>query len=223
MKSPPESMSPAMPPMIASESRFESLLFDAFETLEAGGWAMAVLFLVALVMFAVGVSVFLKIYSRGLHRIRERTWRAWIESPADRRGEPGRIIDGLSGRKTMKDVDDAVDAIRMGVLEPFERDLRVMKVCVGAAPLVGLLGTVTGMLVTFDALSTGSGGDKTMSMVAAGISEALITTETGLVIALPGLYFHFYLARKTQAGRRFVARLESVCKQRVLRGLAAAS
>jgi biopolymer transport protein ExbB len=82
---------------------------------------------------------------------------------------------------------------------------------------------VTGMLVTFDALSTGSGGDKTMSMIAAGISEALITTETGLVIALPGLFFHFFLSRKSQASKRFIARLDSVCKQRVLKGLAAAS
>jgi hypothetical protein len=64
---------------------------------------------------------------------------------------------------------------------PFERDLRVMKVCVSASPLVGLLGTVTGMLSTFAALSSGSGGDETLEMVAGGISEALVTTMTGLV------------------------------------------
>ena len=73
-----------------------------------------------------------------------------------------------------------------------------MKVTVSTAPLLGLLGTVTGMLATFDALAAGSGGDKTMDLVAGGISEALITTETGLVIALPGLFFQFILARKRE-------------------------
>ena len=73
-----------------------------------------------------------------------------------------------------------------------------MKICVSAAPLMGLLGTVTGMLATFAALASGSGGDKTMSLVAEGISEALITTETGLVIALPGLFLQYQLTRKLE-------------------------
>jgi biopolymer transport protein ExbB len=203
--------------------RFEELLVQGYEMWQAGGWAMIVLSVVALVMFTVGVSVLLQIYASGLFRIRERTWRQWLDSPSQRRGAVGRVIERLSGRRTIEDIDTTIDAIRIGDLEAFDRDLRVMKVCIGAAPLVGLLGTVTGMLVTFDALSTGSGGDKTMSMIAAGISEALITTETGLVIALPGLFFHFFLSRKSQASKRFVARLDSVCKQRVLKGLAAAS
>ncbi|MDQ7087725.1 MAG: MotA/TolQ/ExbB proton channel family protein [Acidobacteriota bacterium] len=78
--------------------------------------------------------------------------------------------------------------MQLSRLAPFERDLRFMKRCVSSAPLLGLLGTVTGMLTTFAALASGSGGEKTMSMIAGGISEALITTETGLVIALPGLF-----------------------------------
>ena len=98
-----------------------------------------------------------------------------------------------------------------------ERDLRVMKICVSAAPLVGLLGTVTGMLSTFSALASGSGGEKTLGLVAGGISEALITTETGLVIALPGVFFHFHLVRRSERYRAFLAHLESVCAQRLHR------
>jgi biopolymer transport protein ExbB len=95
----------------------------------------------------------------------------------------------------------------------------VMKVAVGAAPLFGLLGTVTGMLTTFGALASGSGGDQTMGMIAAGISEALITTETGLVIALPGVFFQYMLSRRLQAYKAFLAHLETVCTQTVHRRL----
>jgi biopolymer transport protein ExbB len=94
-----------------------------------------------------------------------------------------------------------------------------MKICVGAAPLLGLLGTVTGMLATFDALAGGAGGDKTMGLVAEGISEALVTTETGLLIALPGLFFQHQLARKHERYKAFLARLETVCNQRLYRKL----
>jgi biopolymer transport protein ExbB len=93
-----------------------------------------------------------------------------------------------------------------------------MRVCVTAAPLFGLLGTVTGMLTTFGALASGSGGDQTMGMVADGISEALITTETGLVIALPGLFFQYQLRRGPEKYKAFLVHLETACTQAVFRG-----
>ncbi|HXV76729.1 MAG TPA: MotA/TolQ/ExbB proton channel family protein, partial [Candidatus Polarisedimenticolaceae bacterium] len=107
-------------------------------------------------------------------------------------------------------------------LAPFDRDLRFMRRAVSTAPLFGLLGTVTGMLATFAALATGSGGDKTMDLIAGGISEALITTETGLVIALPGLFFQFHLTRMRDRYEAFLAHLETVCTQRFYRRLRAA-
>jgi len=88
-----------------------------------------------------------------------------------------------------------------------------MRVCVAAAPLLGLLGTVTGMLATFAALSSGSGGDQTMAAVASGISEALITTETGLLIALPGLFVQYHLTRQRDRYEAFLAKVESACAQ----------
>jgi len=94
-----------------------------------------------------------------------------------------------------------------------------MKICVGVAPLLGLLGTVTGMLATFEALASGSGGDKTMELVAKGISEALITTETGLVVALPGVFYQHLLARKYDQYKAFLAHLETVCTQTQYRKL----
>ena len=56
-------------------------------------------------------------------------------------------------------------------------------------------------------------------MIAGGISEALITTETGLVVALPGLFFQYQLVRKTERYKAFLAHLESVCSQTIYRRL----
>jgi biopolymer transport protein ExbB len=58
-----------------------------------------------------------------------------------------------------------------------------------------------------------------MEMVAKGISEALVTTETGLVIALPGLFFHHQLVRKFVCYKAFLAHLESACMQSLHRNL----
>jgi biopolymer transport protein ExbB len=149
----------------------------------------------------------------------EKTWRHWINYPDERKGPIGELLDFVTGVTSLKDTASCFEELRTTEIAPFERDIRVMKICVGAAPLLGLLGTVTGMLATFGALASGSGGEKTMGMVAAGISEALITTETGLVVALPGLFFLYYLSRKYERYKSFLAHLETVCTQDVYRKL----
>jgi biopolymer transport protein ExbB len=71
------------------------------------------------------------------------------------------------------------------------------------APLMGLLGTVIGMIVTFDVISVfGTGNARAM---AGGISEALITTQTGLLVAIPGLYMKGYLDRRAQKLRHRIS------------------
>jgi biopolymer transport protein ExbB len=72
--------------------------------------------------------------------------------------------------------------------------LTTIGVLAAVAPLLGLLGTVTGMIATFDVLAIfGTGNAKAM---AGGISEALITTQTGLLVAIPGLYMRGFLERR---------------------------
>lgn len=67
------------------------------------------------------------------------------------------------------------------------RRTQFLQILVGSAPLIGLLGTVMGMLTTFGGLGSSHGGNS-IDLVARGISEALITTETGLLIAIPALF-----------------------------------
>jgi biopolymer transport protein ExbB len=88
--------------------------------------------------------------------------------------------------------------LRMQSMLPF------VAICASAAPLLGLLGTVTGIMNTFTMIEIyGTGDVKTLS---GGISEALITTEFGLVVSIPSLLLYAYLSSKA---RKVVNRMES--------------
>jgi len=69
------------------------------------------------------------------------------------------------------------------------------KVLIAAAPLLGLLGTIIGMVDTFDAISATVGADAS-TVVSKGISKALLTTSAGLVVALPALLMTVLVRRK---------------------------
>jgi len=79
-----------------------------------------------------------------------------------------------------------------------ERRLPFIGVLAGAAPLAGLLGTVSGMLVTFAGLATSSQAQP-IDRISVGISEALITTQAGLLIAIPAAFLLALLRSQTQS------------------------
>ena len=77
-----------------------------------------------------------------------------------------------------------------------QRGLGLIKLLAAVAPLLGLLGTVTGMILTFQSISLFGTGDP--KLMAGGISQALITTVMGLVTAIPLLFFHTLLASRSR-------------------------
>jgi biopolymer transport protein ExbB len=192
--------------------RSTSLIEEAIRIWLSGGWAMIALAVNAMILFTIGFSLWIKFKTRA-KSVPERKWRRWIAEPDQRKGNVGRLLDFVMDATDLKDMTVRFAELDATELAPFDRDLKFMKRAVSTAPLLGLLGTVTGMLTTFSALATGSGGDKTMDMIAGGISEALITTETGLVIALPGLFFQYHLKRHRDRYEAFLARLETACTQ----------
>ncbi len=179
---------------------------------DAGGWAMYGIAALSMLMFATGIHLWMRLRERGLD-LPEHVWREWVDDPSQRRGVVGELLDFVMRGRSHDEMLSLCDEVRAREQSHFERDLKVMKTCVATAPLIGLLGTVTGMLATFAAMASGSGGDETMDQVTSGIAEALITTETGLVVALPGLFFQFQLTRRYQRYRAFLLHLESVCAQ----------
>ncbi len=84
----------------------------------------------------------------------------------------------------------------LGARTRLERGLPFLALAATTGPLLGLLGTVTGMIATFRLISSFGSGDP--KMLAAGISEALICTATGMAIAIPALLFHAFLSRRAK-------------------------
>jgi biopolymer transport protein ExbB len=80
---------------------------------------------------------------------------------------------------------------------PIETGLSFIKVLYVVAPLLGLLGTVVGMIATFQMITLFGTGDP--RMMAGGISTALVTTVLGLVVAIPLTLFHAFLQGKARA------------------------
>lgn len=78
-----------------------------------------------------------------------------------------------------------------------ERRLPFIGVLAGAAPLAGLLGTVSGMLATFSGLAT-SNAAAPIDKISVGISEALITTQAGLLLAIPAAFLLALLRKQTE-------------------------
>lgn len=77
-----------------------------------------------------------------------------------------------------------------------ERGLAFLALSATTGPLMGLLGTVMGMIATFRLISSFGSGDP--KLLASGISEALIATATGMIVAIPSLLFHAFLSRKAK-------------------------
>jgi len=95
------------------------------------------------------------------------------------------------GRKVMK---EAIEDVGRQVAHELERFLDLLGTIASVSPLLGLLGTVMGMIKVFSAITAAGVGDP--QVLAGGISEALITTAAGLSVAIPALIFHRHFQAK---------------------------
>jgi biopolymer transport protein ExbB len=173
------------------------------EIVIAGGWVMLPIILCSVVAVAIILERLWtlkpgRVVPRNLSR---QVWE-WVSSnqlnhqhiQELRVSSPlGQILAaGLSNRQhdraTMK---EAVEDTGRHVVHELERYLNTLGTIAAVSPLLGLLGTVTGMIRTFSALTSGGAGDP--AALAGGISEALITTAAGLMVAIPALIGYRYL------------------------------
>jgi len=101
------------------------------------------------------------------------------------------LANSKHGREVMK---ECIEEAAARVIHDLERYLNALGTIAGIAPLLGLLGTVLGMIEIFGSFM--GSGMANASQLAGGIATALITTAAGLFVAIPALFFHRYLQRR---------------------------
>ncbi len=169
--------------------------------LAGGGLVMIPLLTISLVMWLLIIyrAVFLRqLYFKNMPRQQAGELIQANQWPAPRyRGINAEMVRRFLSKRSADPELDAylLDETVMSLVTSLDRYQSVITVLAGLAPLLGLLGTVTGMIGTFEVITLfGTGNVKAM---AGGISEALITTQTGLLISIPGFYMSGFLERRS--------------------------
>jgi biopolymer transport protein ExbB len=143
-------------------------------------------------------------------------------SLADEGGEFGVLVEAaMADMAGGAGADSAFDARTGPWLGRLNRDMVVLAALTATATLLGLLGTVIGMIATFEAVAR-VGGD-TANRVSGGIAQALITTQSGLIVAIPGVFGMARLSRLADHVRVRLARCRSYVTLLVESGAGAAS
>ena len=179
------------------------------ELVKSGGWLMAPIILCSIAAMAIIVE---RLWSLQPERVvpRDLVARAWSWVMAEelteerirtlREGSPlGRILAaGLASRDLDRELmKESIEEVGRHVVHELERYLNALGTIAAIAPLLGLLGTVIGMIKVFAVVTAHGVGEP--RVLAGGISEALITTAAGLTVAIPSLLFHRFLRGRVDA------------------------
>ena len=180
-----------------------------FEIVKSGGWLMLPILLCSVVALAIIVE---RLWSLQRKRITPKHLVAQIWSlhskgqlnaeqiEALRKGSPlGRILaTGLANLKHERAVmKESIEETGRHVVHELERYLNSLGTIAAITPLLGLLGTVIGMIQVFSVITSQGVGNPTV--LAGGISVALITTAAGLSVAIPSLMFYRYFRGRVDA------------------------
>lgn len=176
------------------------------ELVIAGGWLMVPILLCSVISVTIVLERLIALRSSRIvpRSLVNSLWKLHMEGKLTNQhieqltksSALGRILAaGLANieyeREIMKEVIE--EAGRQAVAD-LERYLNTLGTIAAISPLLGLLGTVIGMIKVFSAITLHGVGDPTI--LSGGISEALITTATGLTVAIPSLIFYRYLRGK---------------------------
>ncbi len=176
------------------------------DLIKAGGWLMVPILACSLAAVTLIVERLLALRrARVLPEQLVTILRRWVELGAVHLtdmdvlplGSPlGRIVAaGLANRYRSRDIlRERVEDVGRHVVHELERFLNALGTIAAISPLLGLLGTVTGMIKVFEVVATQ--GNSNFSLLSTGIAEALVTTAAGLTVAIPSLLFYRYFQRR---------------------------
>jgi biopolymer transport protein ExbB len=178
------------------------------EIVIAGGWVMAPIILCSIMAAAIIIERLWTLQSRRVipRDLSRQVWD-WVSHnqlthqhiQELRVNSPlGQVLAaGLASRQQdLVAMKEAIEDAGRHVVHELERYLNTLGTIATVSPLLGLLGSVTGMIRTFGALTSGVSGDP--AALAGGISEALIATAAGLMVAIPALVGYRYLRGRVE-------------------------
>jgi biopolymer transport protein ExbB len=180
-------------------------LLNAYDYFQPGGGIMLLLILASLWMWALVFERLISFWRMQREDVTVQT--ALMMLREDATVPPGagichQMMGGfLQNRTGSHELDQRLlDQHALEQRPRIRRFLPVITVLAATAPLLGLLGTVTGMITTFDVIAIfGTGNAKALS---GGISKALVTTQSGLLVGIPGLFMSRLLIRRADAIER---------------------
>lgn len=163
------------------------------EMVHAGGaiaYVIVALGLLAMILMAIrGMMLFMaaKVDNEIVNSIKDGNLEQLDVKLAAKNSPFARVINKTykAFNKTLEERENVIEESILGELNFLDKFGAVILVMAAVAPLLGLLGTVTGMISTFDIITEFGTGDP--KMLSSGISEALITTKLGLIVAIPTL------------------------------------
>ncbi|MCE9614581.1 MAG: MotA/TolQ/ExbB proton channel family protein [Lentisphaerae bacterium] len=125
------------------------------------------------------------------------------------------VLAGLRrANRTLPEIEKAIEDAGAREASTLRRNCRVLSMIASVAPLLGLLGTVTGMMRSFMTVAAKAEALGRTELLAAGIYEALVTTAVGLAIAIPALVFYYLYVEKVES---FVSEIDSIAEELVVR------
>ena len=185
---------------------FVQELLHAWST---GGWVMIALAVLGVIIYGTAAYLVVNLYHRGITRISDAHMRQWVGDPAKAPDEFRELIRYTQDEvRSLEDIEGRFREIESSKVSEVDRRITFLNVMVVGAPLFGLLGTVLGMLLTFKAI--GIGGGSASEIVSKGISEALVATQTGMMVAIPGLIVAYIAKILRNEFVSFLARLETI-------------
>ena len=177
-----------------------------FEMIQAGGWLMVPIILCSVIALAIVGERFWSLQRERIipKNLVAQIWQWYKADNLDnqhiqalRASSPlGRVLAaGLMNRFHPREImKESIEETGRQVVLELERYLNMLGTIASITPLLGLLGTVIGMIKVFAAITTQGVGNP--SVLAGGISEALITTATGLTVAIPSVIFYRFFRRR---------------------------
>lgn len=185
------------------------ILQTMWHTWSTGGWVMWAMVLLSLTMYVNAAHLLMTAHRRGLTRANDVVLRNWVARPDTAPTSVRELVRYTQDEiHSLKDIEGRFREVEASQVTDLDRRVAFLNVLVVSAPLFGLLGTVLGMLLTFKAI--GIGGSSASEIIAKGISEALVATQTGMMVAIPGLVMASIARRWRNEYVAFLARLESI-------------